>query len=64
MPTAFNGKIRTKVPTFWEMKMRASYCHEYIGKGVGGYEDLLKPIEELRNDKKVDTTTLNKFFTF
>lgn len=64
MPTAFNGKIRTKVPTFWEMKMRASYCHEYIGEGVSGYEDLLKPIEELRNDKKVDTATLNKFFTF
>lgn len=64
MPTAFNGKIRTKVPTFWEMKMRASYCHEYIGEGISGYEDLLKPIEELRNDKKVDTTTLNKFFTF
>jgi hypothetical protein len=52
------------VPTFWEMKMRASYCHEYIGEGVSGYEDLLKPIEELRNNKKVDTATLNKFFTF
>jgi len=38
--------------------------YEYIGEGVSGYEDLLKPIEELRNDKKVDTATLNKFFTF
>ena len=64
IPTAFNGKIRTKVPTFWEMKMRASYCHEYIGTAVYGYEELMKPVGELRNEKKVDIKKLNKFFQF
>lgn len=64
IPTAFNGKIRTKVPTFWEMKMRASYCHEYIGIAVYGYEELMKPVGELRNEKKVDIKKLNKFFQF
>lgn len=27
---------------------RASYCHEYIGEGIEGYEDILLPINEMR----------------
>ena len=32
---------------------RTSYCHEYIGSGVSGYEELVKPIKEMRDDKKL-----------
>ena len=31
---------------------RASYCHEYIGEGISGYEELLLPIKEMRDNKK------------
>ena len=31
---------------------RASYCHEYIGEGLSGYENLLLPIAEMRKNKK------------
>ena len=27
---------------------RSSYCHEYIGESISGYEDLLLPISEMR----------------
>ena len=30
---------------------RISYCHEYIGEGLSGYEELLKPIKEMRDLK-------------
>ena len=29
-----------------------SYCKEYIGRKIEGYEILMKPINELREDKK------------
>ena len=35
-------------------KLRASYCHEYIGEGLSGYEDLIKPIEQMRYDKSME----------
>jgi GNAT superfamily N-acetyltransferase len=30
---------------------RPSYCHEYIGDPISGYEDLLLPINEMRKNK-------------
>ena len=32
---------------------RRSYCKEYIGEPLFGYEDLMRPIKELRNEKKL-----------
>lgn len=34
---------------------RASYCHEYIGEPIGGYEELLLPVKEMRNKVKLLT---------
>jgi len=51
-PTAFNGKVRNKSNPknnkYTSIKLRSSYCHEYIGESISGYEDLLKPIKEMR----------------
>ena len=66
-PTLFNGKVRINNNDHSEIyktiKQRASYCHEYIGKSIDGYDELLKPIEELRDDKKVNKEVFNKFFS-
>ena len=37
----------------WKVLVRSSYCHEYIGEGISGYEELLKPIKEMRADKSL-----------
>tara|TARA_R110000822_G_scaffold300871_1_gene424440 strand:- start:43 stop:1197 length:1155 start_codon:yes stop_codon:yes gene_type:complete len=37
----------------WNVLVRTSYCHEYIGEGISGYEDLLKPIKEMRESKSL-----------
>tara|TARA_R110000803_G_scaffold26894_1_gene63186 strand:+ start:220 stop:1377 length:1158 start_codon:yes stop_codon:yes gene_type:complete len=55
--TSMNGKIR-KLKEDTDKKARnrltrASYCHEYIGKGISGYEELLKPIKEMREAKSL-----------
>ena len=58
--TPDNGKIRkqrkalSNYDSHWQPKRRASYCHEYIGESLGGYEDLLKPIKEMRESKKIN----------
>jgi hypothetical protein len=55
--TAFNGKIRNKSNVksnkYASIKLRPSYCHEYIGGGVSGYEELFLPINELRNKNQI-----------
>jgi ABC-type lipoprotein export system ATPase subunit/GNAT superfamily N-acetyltransferase len=56
-PTAQNGKVR-KLKDDTDKKARnrltrASYCHEYIGQGISGYEELLKPIKEMREAKSL-----------
>ena len=66
-PTAFNGKIR--VPSqvankkrkniYTTLRTQQSYCHQYVGKPISGYEDLLLPIGEMRNKK---TKINHKFF--
>jgi len=59
-PTAFNGKIRNKVNAkeniYTSIKLRASYCHEYVGKPLNGYKDILLPIKQMR-----ETNTLKLF---
>lgn len=53
-PTAKNGKepkdlgYNTKLN--WDVKLRVSYCHEYIGEPIEGYEELLLPIKEMREN--------------
>ena len=32
----------------WKVFTRTSYCHEYTGEGISGYENLLLPIKEMR----------------
>lgn len=53
--TSMNGKIRKlKEDTDKKAKNRLerpSYCHEYIGKPIIGYSELLKPIKEMRENK-------------
>jgi GNAT superfamily N-acetyltransferase len=65
-PTAFNGKIRNDKNStknvYTMLKLRASYCHEYIGPGIDGYNNLFLPISDLRHDKKIKNSKLNKFF--
>jgi ABC-type lipoprotein export system ATPase subunit len=62
-PTPFNNKIReqkNKNKVWANLKTRASFCHQYIGPAIYGYETLLGKVDELRNIKK--TKKLNKFF--
>ena len=56
-PTSMNGKVR-KLKDDTDKKARnrltrPSYCHEYIGGGTTGYEELLKPIKEMRESKSL-----------
>jgi len=54
-PTPDNGKERKKrkkefnYESHWKHNSRPSYCHEYIGEAINGYEDLILPIAEMRN---------------
>lgn len=55
-PTSYNGKQRKKV-NFEDGKYnnrldRKSYCFKYVGEPIYGYENLLKPINDLRKEKK------------
>jgi ABC-type lipoprotein export system ATPase subunit/GNAT superfamily N-acetyltransferase len=67
-PTLFNGKVRINnndhSDVYKTIKQRASYCHEYTGESIIGYEELLKPIGELRIGNRVDTEKINQFFSF
>jgi ABC-type ATPase involved in cell division/GNAT superfamily N-acetyltransferase len=67
-PTLFNGKVRINnndhSDVYKTIKQRASYCHEYTGESIVGYEELLKPIGELRLGNRVDTEKVNQFFSF
>ena len=55
-PTAYNGKIRKSLDDegdkYKNRLSRSSYCYKYIGKPLYGYESLLLPIKEMRNNKK------------
>lgn len=57
-PTPDNGKERKKrkkefnYEHHWKHNSRPSYCHEYIGEIISGYEELLLPISEMRENSK------------
>jgi ABC-type lipoprotein export system ATPase subunit/predicted acetyltransferase len=52
--TLKNGKIgNTNDKNAKGRLNRVSYCHEYIGEGISGYEELLKPIKEMRESKRL-----------
>lgn len=54
--TTFDGK-EFKNPNDKKYKnrlSRKSYCKEYVGDKIDGFQDLLKPINELRKEKKVE----------
>jgi hypothetical protein len=48
-----------------KIRSRPSYCHEYVGECITGYEELLLPIEEMRLNKKIKLVSNNvtKFFS-
>ena len=50
--TAFNGKTRIKTNEkenkYKNLRLKKSYCHEFIGHSLKGYEHLLLPIEKMR----------------
>jgi len=56
--TAFDGKGRDKKAIehdnhrYRNRLQRVSYCKEYIGNPINGFEKLLLPINELRKQKK------------
>lgn len=60
-PTSYNGKQRGSEVKVFEGKKyknrleRISYCFKYSGEAIYGYEELLKPVKELR-DKKYQLT--------
>ena len=51
--TTNNGKTRT-VSIKWNKNAftRASYCHEYVGEKLSGYEEMLLSIGDMRKNKK------------
>lgn len=53
-PTSKNRKIRkdTHTDKRADRLSRPSYCHEYIGEGLSGYDELLLPIKEMRKIEK------------
>lgn len=54
--TTFNGKKAPHVNLDAKAKNRfdrISYCHEYIGEVIDGYEDLLLPINEMRSKNEI-----------
>jgi ABC-type lipoprotein export system ATPase subunit/GNAT superfamily N-acetyltransferase len=51
--TSRNGKIGNTDKRAKNRKPRPSYCYEYIGSGIDGYKELLKPIKEMRNNNKL-----------
>lgn len=55
-PTSYNGKIRKDSNDasgkYKNRLQRASYCYRYDGEALNGYEELMKPIKELRLIKK------------
>ena len=60
--TAYDGKGRSKYSTECEGSkyirrlMRVSYCKEYIGDKIEGYEDIMLPISEMRKLRKKAST--------
>lgn len=54
--TQFDGKTRSKkdadIGKYKNRLTRKSYCKEYIGQKIDGYQDLMLPIDVMRKRKK------------
>jgi len=46
----YRSDIKGKNKRYKHTVKRNSYCHEYIGDGLGFYQELLLPIKEMRNN--------------
>ena len=59
-PTPHNGKLRKEreeVKTFGKYKcllVRPSYCYQYIGQGIAGYDDLMQKVDKMRYNKSME----------
>lgn len=57
-PTAKNGAKESAQSQMggtkkgWKVLLRTSYCHEYIGEPIEGYEDLILPLAEYKKKKR------------
>lgn len=55
--TAFDGKIRNdlkcKKNIYTSIRLKPSFCFEYIGENISGYEELLLPINEMRSKNEI-----------
>lgn len=55
IPTSYNGKIRKNTEyekgKYNNRLVRKSYCYKYCGEKIDGYNHLLLPINEMRNNK-------------
>ena len=68
-PTSYNGKMRNENAITAEGNkyknrlQRKSYCFKYIGDAIYGYEELLSPINDLRDKKNTSykQLTLNLY---
>jgi len=57
-PTSKNGKLgkdigRNTLNMSWIAKDRLSFCYEYDGHNISGYEELLLPINEMRSKNEI-----------
>jgi len=55
-PSSKNGKLTIQGGNdlmHKNRKCRISYCHEYIGESINGYEELLLPINEMRSKNEI-----------
>jgi energy-coupling factor transporter ATP-binding protein EcfA2 len=48
------GQRKESGENVWTTKTRPSYCHEYIGESISGYEELLLPINEMRSKNEIN----------
>ena len=59
-PTPHNGKLRKEreeIRKFGKYKclfIRPSYCFQYIGEGIEGYDNLMQKVDKMRYDKSME----------
>ena len=61
-PTAFNGKVRVdkkRKNIYTTLRTQPSYCHQYVGNSISGYEDLVLSIDDMRIKQR---TKIHNFF--
>lgn len=58
-PTMSNHKFRDDLVNYKDTNgrsylARTSFCHKYVGPPIDGFQDILKPIEQMRKDKSLE----------